>query len=132
MQVYLAVDTSGSIDQDRLQLFLNEVQGILNSYPHLRCDLYYVDAEAYGPYPLNSHSILPKPKGGGGTSFVPLFDQVQANWDGYSRGICVYLTDGYGTFPEKQPELPVLWVVTPGGLDLQKFPFGEAVRLLSI
>ncbi len=132
MQVYLAVDTSGSIDQDRLQLFLNEVQGILNSYPHLRCDLYYVDAEAYGPYPLNSHSILPKPKGGGGTSFVPFFDQVQANWDGYSRGICVYLTDGYGTFPEKQPELPVLWVVTPGGLDLQKFPFGEAVRLLSI
>jgi len=132
VQVYLAVDTSGSIDQDRLQIFLNEVQGILNSYPHLQCDLYYVDAEAYGPYPLNSNSILPKPKGGGGTSFVPFFDQVQANWDGYSRGVCVYLTDGYGTFPEKQPELPVLWVVTPGGLDLQKFPFGEAVRLLSV
>lgn len=132
VQVYLAVDTSGSIDQDRLQIFLNEVQGILNSYPHLRCDLYYVDAEAYGPYPLNPNSILPKPKGGGGTSFVPFFDQVQANWDGYSRGVCVYLTDGYGTFPEKQPELPVLWVVTPGGLDLQKFPFGEAVRLLSV
>ena len=132
VQVYLAVDTSGSIDQDRLQIFLNEVQGILNSYPHLQCDLYYVDAEAYGPYPLNPNSILPKPKGGGGTSFVPFFDQVKANWDGYSRGVCVYLTDGYGTFPEKQPELPVLWVVTPGGLDLQKFPFGEAVRLLSV
>ena len=132
VQVYLAVDTSGSIDQDRLQIFFNEVQGILNSYTHLRCDLYYVDAEAYGPYPLNPNSILPKPKGGGGTSFVPFFDQVQANWDGYSRGVCVYLTDGYGTFPEKQPELPVLWVVTPGGLDLQKFPFGEAVRLLSV
>jgi len=26
----------------------------------------------------------------------------------------------------------VLWVVTPGGLDLSQFPFGEAVRLLSV
>jgi hypothetical protein len=25
-----------------------------------------------------------------------------------------------------------LWVVTPGGKDLEKFPFGEAVRLLQI
>ncbi len=131
VQVYLAIDTSGSIDQKGIELFLTEVQGILSSYPHLRCDLYYVDSEAYGPYPLNANSDLPKPKGGGGTSFVPFFNKVKANWDGYSRGVCVYLTDGYGTFPEKQPELPVLWVVTPGGLDLQKFPFGEAVRLLS-
>ncbi len=132
VQVHLAIDTSGSIDQSGIQLFLTEVQGILSSYPHLRCDLYYVDAEAYGPYPLDPHSTLPKPKGGGGTSFVPFFDKVHANWDGYSQGVCVYLTDGYGTFPEKPPELPVLWVVTPGGLDLQKFPFGEAVRLLSV
>ncbi len=28
------------------------------------------------------------------------------------------------------PELPTLWVVTPGGLDLSRFPFGEAIRLL--
>lgn len=35
-----------------------------------------------------------------------------------------------GTFPDIYPELPVLWVVTPGGLDLTQFPFGEAVRLV--
>ena len=46
-------------------------------------------------------------------------------------GVCVYLTDGFGSFPSDIPELPVLWVVTPGGLDLKQFPFGEAVRLLS-
>ena len=48
-----------------------------------------------------------------------------------TTGVCVYLTDGYGTFPDPPPELSVLWVVTPGGLDLSQFPFGEAVRLLS-
>ena len=46
--------------------------------------------------------------------------------------ICVYLTDGYGTFADPPSELSVLWVVTPGGLDLAEFPRSEAVRLLSI
>ena len=47
-----------------------------------------------------------------------------------TTGVCVYLTDGYGTFPDTVPKL-LLWVVTLGGLDLAQFPFGEAVRLLS-
>lgn len=133
VQVFVAVDTSGSIDNRQLQMFLSEVQGILNAYPHLKCELYYVDAEAYGrPYPLDPNSKLPSPQGGGGTSFIPFFDKVQESWDGQTQGVCVYLTDGYGTFPEKPPELPVLWVVTPGGLDLSEFRFGEAVRLLSV
>jgi predicted metal-dependent peptidase len=132
VQVFVAVDTSGSIDNQQLRMFLGEVKGILNAYPHLQCELYYADAEAYGPYPLNPDSPLPSPKGGGGTSFVPFFSKVQENWDGQTQGVCVYLTDGYGTFPNQPPELPVLWVVTPGGLDLQQFSFGEAVRLLSV
>lgn len=132
VQVYVAVDTSGSVYNEQLQMFLSEVQGILNAYPHLICDLYYVDAEAYGPYPLNPDSIIPSPKGGGGTSFVPFFTKVQENWDGITGGVCIYLTDGYGTFPSQPPQLPVLWVVTPGGLDLGNFSFGEAVRLLSV
>ena len=134
VQVLVAVDTSGSINPEQLRMFLSEVKAILNAYPHLQCELYYADAEAYGPYPLNSDlsPLLPSLKGGGGTSFVPFFSKVQDSWDGQTQGVCVYLTDGYGTFPDKPPELPVLWVVTPGGLDLQQFPFGEAVRLLSV
>lgn len=131
VQVFVAVDTSGSIDTQQLRMFLSEVQRILNSYPHLQCELYYANAEAYGPHSLNPDSPLPSPKGGGGTSFIPFFIKVRENWDGYTQGVIIYLTDGYGTFPEQQPELPVLWVVTPGGLDLAQFPFGEAVRLLS-
>ncbi|MEH2127973.1 vWA domain-containing protein [Nostoc sp.] len=132
VEVYVAVDTSGSIDNQQMWMFLGEVQGILSAYPHLKCELYYVDAEAYGPYKLNLNLTLPKPQGGGGTSFVPFFEKVAESWDGQTQGVCIYLTDGYGTFPDKVPELPVLWVVTPGGLTLEKFPFGEAVRLLSV
>lgn len=132
VQVFVAIDTSGSIGDKLLRLFLSEVKGILNSYPHLKCELYYADAEAYGPYSIQSYEEIPKPVGGGGTSFVPFFNKVNANWDWNSSGVCVYLTDGYGTFPREAPAFPVLWVVTPGGLALERFPFGEAVRLLSV
>ncbi len=130
VKVYVAVDTSGSIDNQQLKKFLSEVQGILNSYPHLECELYYADAEVYGAYELNPDSDIPQPQGGGGTSFVPFFERISDRWDGITTGVCVYLTDGYGRFPDQSPELPVLWVVTPGGLDLSQFPFGETVRLL--
>jgi predicted metal-dependent peptidase len=132
VQVYVAVDTSGSIDNDQLRMFLTEVQGILGAYPNLQCELYYADAAAYGPHELDPNSPLPAPQGGGGTSFVPFFTRVAERWDGLAQAVCIYLTDGYGDFPRQVPELPVLWVVTPGGLDLAQFPFGEAVRLLSV
>lgn len=132
VKVYIAVDTSGSVGDRELRLFLGEVRGILQSYPHLVGELYYADADAYGPYKLDSDSPIPKPLGGGGTSFIPFFQQVKNRQQfEYQTGVCVYLTDGYGSFPTDIPELPVLWVVTPGGLDLKQFPFGEAVRLLS-
>jgi predicted metal-dependent peptidase len=131
VQVFVAVDTSGSIDQQELRLFLSEVQGILTAYPHLQCQLYYVDAAAYGPYQLNPDSPIPSPQGGGGTSFIPFFEQVDVQWDRQTQAVCVYLTDGYGTFPESAPELPVLWVITPSGSDSAIFPFVEVVRLLA-
>jgi len=45
--------------------------------------------------------------------------------------LAIYLTDGYGDFPTRVPNLPTLWVVTPNGKDLHEFPFGETVRLLA-
>ncbi len=99
---------------------------------HLVSSQYHVDAEAYGPYPLSPEQKLPQPVGGCGTSFIPFFNQVNDRWDRQNQAVCVYLTDGYGYFPPEPPPLPVLWVVTPGGLNLENFPFGEAVRLLCL
>ncbi|MEM9218211.1 MAG: VWA-like domain-containing protein [Cyanobacteria bacterium P01_F01_bin.150] len=136
VKVYVAIDTSGSVNRTQLQLFLSELGGILNAYPHLECELYYADAAVYGPYELTADMALPKPVGGGGTSFVPFFEKVgerrYEQYGSYQNRVCIYLTDGYGTFPTQMPDWSVLWVVTPGGLDLGQFPFGEAVRLLSV
>jgi predicted metal-dependent peptidase len=47
----------------------------------------------------------------------------------HDPAVLVYLTDGFGSFPKKAPDQPVLWVVTPGGLTSENFPFGSVVRL---
>ncbi|WP_310487926.1 DUF2201 family putative metallopeptidase [Chamaesiphon sp. VAR_69_metabat_338] len=129
-RVYIAIDTSGSVDRTLLALFMSEIRGILGAYPHLECELYYADCDVYGPYPLSIDSTLPPPEGGGGTSFIPFFDRVSETWDEHTQAVCIYLTDGYGEFPTPAPTIPTLWVVTPGGLDLARFPFGEAIRLI--
>jgi len=43
--------------------------------------------------------------------------------------VLIYLTDGYGDFPEQAPATPTLWVVPPGGLEDEGFPFGDVLRL---
>ena len=72
---------------------------------------------------------VPKPKGGGGTDFEQFFKDINKKEFNNSDGVCIYLTDGYGYFPEKEPDLPVLWVVIPGGAEKEYFPFGEIVKL---
>jgi len=131
VHVHVAVDTSGSVDGAELQALLSEVQAILRAYPQLRCDLYYADAELHGPYRLTPSSALPPPIGGGGTDFRPFFAHIARVRDPWSSMVAIYLTDGYGSFPDASPGCPVLWAVTPGGRDLGAFPFGEAVRILA-
>jgi len=130
LKVYVCVDTSGSVDDAQVQLFLGEVQGILQAYPHLEAQLFYADAALYGPHPLSADSPIPAPQGGGGTDFRPFFGAVNEIHQPHLGGVCVYLTDGHGDFPAESPELPTLWVVSPGGLDAEQFPFGEAMKLL--
>ena len=130
VQLYLAIDTSGSISQDDLSLFMGELQGILSSYPHIDVQLYYADADIYGPYALSRADLanIPEPEGGGGTSFVPFFNAVEDDVQLTSTPVAVYLTDGYGDFPDV-PSFPTLWVTTPGSLPEDEYPFGQVIQL---
>ena len=130
VEVYCCIDTSGSVGEAELGLFMGELLGILSAYPMLHCWLYYADASCYGPYELQEGSDIPQPEGGGGTDFRPFFKKVAKHWNREKQALCVYLTDGYGDFPKQEPELPTLWVVVPGGLESGEFPWGEVVRLL--
>ncbi|NNJ08831.1 hypothetical protein EKD04_000650 [Chloroflexales bacterium ZM16-3] len=132
VRVFVYVDTSGSVNDAQVRALVSEVQSILRSYPHLKCDLYYADDQLYGPFWLTAEGAIPPPLGGGGTDFQPFFAVVEASHSPHESSLAIYLTDGWGMFPKLAPHLPTLWVVTPGGRAAEEFPFGEAVRLVGV
>ena len=126
VRVYACIDTSGSVEDTQMQGFLNELRGISKAYPQAKVRVYYADAALYGGFDLDSE--WQEPQGGGGTDFNPFFKHLDS--ENPENSVIVYLTDGFGDFPPTAPSVPVLWVVTPGGLENGLFPFGEIARLI--
>jgi len=132
IELSVCIDTSGSISGALLDQFIGELQGILRSYPHVQCNLYWADTEAYGPYELSKIEDLPSALGFGGTSFVPFFNKVKKDsiQDFMNNNrVSIYFTDGYGDFPDHIPNDPVMWLVSKDGLETNQFPFGEVIRI---
>ena len=120
--VVVAVDTSGSIDDETLAAFSAETAAILDEAAPEAVHVVYCDAavratERFGPGDM----IRLSPHGGGGTAFRPVFDWI-AQSD--IQPVCVvYLTDLDGADFGRSPDYPVLWVST-----LRTFaPFGEVI-----
>ena len=129
INVSVCIDTSGSVTDQLLEQFMGELKGILRSYPHVKCDLFYADWNLYGPYAVESIGEAPKITGRGGTSFVPFFNHIKKNSDHFnSNKALIYLTDGYGDFPKEAPA-PTMWIVCKDGLETKQFPFGDVIRI---
>lgn len=126
-EIVIAVDTSGSIAADELDLFSAEISDIMGSYP-ANLHLIYCDAEV-SKYQVFSHSDLPvaiRPVGGGGTDFRPVFDLIAKN--GLMPSCLIYLSDlECLSYPDHPPPFPVLWVKT--GNSGRRPPFGELIHL---
>ena len=128
--IVLGVDTSGSINGPTLDMFFAEMAGILEDLRPKRMVIVWCDArvnrvdEAEDPGDLNVIRAKGAP-GGDGTSFVPVFDEIQKL--GLAPDALVYLTDGLGTFPSAAPSYPVIW----GSIYLEadKYPFGDVVMI---
>ncbi len=129
LDILLAIDTSGSIDEEELRQFCSELVAIQNTYHFINVVLYYVDAGIYGPYELAPQSAASIPIGGGGTDFSVFFEHMNRTSQTQEFDLIIYFTDGFGAFPERPPSAETLWVVTSGGLESDQFPFGQVARL---
>ncbi len=131
LEVSVCVDTSGSVSRELIDQFVGEINGILSSYPHVKCDFFFCDCALSGPFEVSSIDEVPALKGGGGTSFVPFFKYLEKNSNNLmgSQKVSIYLTDGYEEFPDFVPSDPVMWLVSADGEKTSKFPFGEVVRI---
>ena len=126
--ICIAIDTSGSITQEMLDIASSELTGILEQFS-TEIDVIYCDTKAYDEnvehftqqdLPLQLH-----PVGGGGTDFRPVFDWIEREGKQYS--CLIYMTDlECWSYPEHAPDFPVLWIATDRyGSDP---PFGEVVK----
>lgn len=127
LRLAVAVDTSGSVNSEALGLFMSELDGVLGAYPDIEGELFFADAKVYGPFPLTREALDRHPVGGGGTSFEPFFRHARMSEP--EPDLCIYFTDGDGSFPSEPPRVPTLWVVPPGGKASPEFPFGDLARL---
>ena len=99
--IVIAMDTSGSINQRTLDVFLAETGALLEQAKPKRIILVQCDAEVHEWREVDgNHELEAKIMGGGGTDFRPVFDRIDS--EGETPDMLVYLTDGWGDFPDGQ------------------------------
>lgn len=121
--IIVAVDTSGSISQSMMDRFMSEVGGILDDVKPRELILVQCDAAVHEWVECDdSQDLNRKLLGGGGTSFIPVFERIEA--EGLTPDALVYFTDGYGSFPASPP-FPVIWADITNNEKL--YPWGDIV-----
>jgi predicted metal-dependent peptidase len=125
-EIVIALDESGSINEATLQRFASETQGILESFD-VELTILHHDSEVNHVQTWKSSDgpLVLEPKGGGGTSHVPVFDWIEKNYKTPTLLVC--LTDLASDFPARAPDYPVLWAAVQCGD--QKGPFGVTVKV---
>ncbi|MDR2233872.1 MAG: VWA-like domain-containing protein [Tannerella sp.] len=116
----VAIDTSGSIDDDMLSDFYTEMKEISESVK-LPVTVIYCDCDIRSVSELEDKPVYPV--GRGGTDIIPVFRYIEEHIP--ECKVLVYFTDGlFNDFPD-EPGYTTIWAITKN----QKFkpPFGETV-----
>ena len=123
-EIAIAVDCSGSIDQETISQFAAEIRTIKEDGNPTKIHVVYFDSEVshYESYGRDDDLDI-KPHGGGGTAFSPVFTYF-AEHD-IDPVACIFLTDLCCNDFGDMPNYPVLWVSTDEGTA----PFGEVVLM---
>jgi predicted metal-dependent peptidase len=120
--IVVAVDTSGSTKRV-LPLFKAELQSIVDECQPEATVVIMADAAVQRVDrfergdPIEFHV-----EGLGGTDFRPVFEHVVR--EPLELACLIYLTDGFGTFPDAPPDFPTLWALTESRVEV---PWGETV-----
>jgi predicted metal-dependent peptidase len=122
-EIVVAIDTSGSISQEMLNIFGAEIKAIVQSVRPQKTIVVYCDAKVNHVDEFTPDDELKfTMHGGGGTDFCPPFKLLEEQ--NKTPACFVYLTDGYGPFPGA-PTYPVLWCCTTDVIA----PFGETLPI---
>ena len=125
--VVVAFDTSGSVSNRELEAYLAEATAILEETRPKELWAIPCDAAVHNARKLSTPAELTDfakqdLRGGGGTSFVPVFEWVEQK--NLKPEVLIYCTDMYGTFPTGA-RYPVVWVATSDRVA----PFGRTIKI---
>ncbi|WP_373510633.1 VWA-like domain-containing protein [Thiocapsa sp.] len=127
MDVLVAVDTSGSVKPAELDAFIGEIDALKGQVRArvtlLPCDAALCEGAPFRFEPWETFRLPERIRGGGGTSFLPVFQWVERT--GERPDLLVYFTDAQGDFPPIEPSFPVIWLVKGRG----KVPWGQRIQL---
>lgn len=123
-KLVVAIDTSGSIQDEHLNLFFSEIHGIWKQGAEIQ--IIECDTEVKRVYPYTGKKTK-HVQGGGGTNFDPVFQHLVNTRSEQFDG-CIYLTDGYAPKPTIKPPCKVFWVITSDGT-MDNLTFGRSVKL---
>lgn len=126
LSLCVAVDTSGSIDDELLGAFMEEFKNIMQNFPSVKIELIIADAKVHAHYTFQGGEKMDFAlKGGGGTDYRPTFDYIEANLP--MSTMLLYFTDGDGWFPKYPPNYEVLWALSRKA----KVPFGRPLVIFN-
>jgi predicted metal-dependent peptidase len=128
--VVCGIDTSGSIGQEELKKFYNQMLGIQDSCQNMTMWVMTCDAEVHECQKIKrTDNILKKIKfrGGGGTELHKIFEKIKEKK--LRPNAVAILTDGYTDLAEiKKQTYPVIWVLTPNHADM-KNTYGKKIEI---
>lgn len=124
-KLVIGIDTSGSIDKNMLQSFINNVEYIGDKTRKYDVDILVCDYTLHTVKKLKNFDSKKDLIGGGGTSFEPVFDYVNKH---ILRTDClIYFTDTIGIFPRKRPRYDVIWAIPEGVTSQVPVPWGKSM-----
>lgn len=103
----VAIDTSGSVSEQDLIEFFNEIDCIHKTgtaVTIMECDSY-----VHRTYQYSGKTDVLRVSGRGGTSFDPVMEEIFKAPGKYQN--LIYLTDGFAPAPQRVPMIPILWVI---------------------
>ena len=131
----IAIDTSGSVSGELVQRFVQKTYNILKSsesfFSKINLHIIQCDAEIQEDVKITTQEEFDnylknmKLHGFGGTDFRPVFKYVNTLIDRHEfvnlKGL-IYFTDGFGTFPERQPDYHTAFVYVNDGYENPDVP----------
>ena len=129
--VLFMIDTSGSMSDDEITACYSEVKGAIDQFGgKLEGWLGFFDAAIVEPRRFVDEEDLEiiRPFGGGGTSFIVIFEYIRDHMKDKNISSVVILTDGYAPWPKESAAMgiPTIWLINN---EESTPPWGKVARI---